>query len=209
MKTFTKITVVVFLSTLAVPVLADQDASLERAQYMLRQVNAQKDQLEQKNAELQKEIDGLKSKSEKQLKEQKLGNKKLGQDNKKKDEYIAKLRDKIKALVATLRESESERLLANKEGLAVNADLKACVDNNHQLVKVNDELVSKYGKKGIWDAMVQKEPFTGIAQTKIENIMQEYRFKNEDLEMKTTNTYKQVGAEENHAPAEAGPDSGS
>jgi predicted nuclease with TOPRIM domain len=202
MKMLSKIVPAAFLLMIVFPALADQNA-VERAQYMLRQMNAQKVQLEQQNAKLQAEIDDLKRQSEKQLKKQKSGNKKLGLENKHKDEFIAKLRNKIKELVSTLRQSENERLLANKTGQAVDSDLKTCVSNNQQLVKLNDELVKKYGEKGVWAAMTQAEPFTGIEQVKIENIMQDYRFKNEDLKVNDAKPYKQVGDSLSHAPAES------
>lgn len=177
------------------PAMAEQNA-LDRAQYMLRQINAQKVQLEQQNATLKQELDTLKNQSEKQLQKQKLGNKKLGKANQQKDDHIQKLRDKLRETLISLRESENERMLANRSGMAVNSQLQLCVANNHKLVALNADIVEQYETKGVWDALLQAEPFTKIEQVEIENIMQEYRFKNEDLELGSAQKYQQIGKPE-------------
>ena len=180
-------------------VLADNKA-LERAQFMLRQINSQKVQLEQRNAGLKTEIETLKKESAKQIKKQKAGNKKLGLAAKKKDQYILKLKEKLKQTMIALRQSESERLQANNIGQSLDTELKRCVGNNHQLVSMNEKLVDNYSKKGCWDSILQDEPFTGINQVKVENILQEYRFKNEDLEVKQDTVYQQSGGSASVVP---------
>lgn len=179
-------------SVLSPSVLAENKA-LERAQFMLRQLNSQKVQLEKQNAGLKAEIDTLKKESAKQLKKEKAGNKKLGMAGKKKDKYIIKLKDKLRETLIALRKSEKERLQANTIGQSLDTELKRCVENNHSLVLMNDKLVDNYTKKGCWDSILQDEPFTGINQVNVENILQEYRFENEDLEVKQDTVYQQSG----------------
>jgi len=180
------------ISVLSPSVLAENKA-LERAQFMLRQLNSQKVQLEKQNAGLKAEIDTLKKESAKQLKKVKAGNKKLGMAGKKKDKYILKLKEKLKETLIALRKSEKERLQANTIGQALDTELKRCVGNNHSLVLMNDKLVDNYTKKGCWDSILQDEPFTGINQVKVENILQEYRFENEDLKVNQATEYQQSG----------------
>ncbi len=177
------------------PAMAEQNA-LDRAQYMLRQINAQKVQLEQQNAMLKQALGTLKKESEKQLQQQKVGNQKLGKSNRQKSDHIQKLRDRLRETLIALRESENERMLANKSGMAVNSRLQLCVDNNHKLVALNADIIEQYESKGVWDALLQAEPFTKIEQVKIENIMQEYRFKNDDLELGSMQKYQQIGEPE-------------
>jgi len=179
-------------SVLSPSVLAENKA-LERAQFMLRQLNSQKVQLEKQNVGLKAEIETLKKASAKQLKKAKAGNKKLGMAGKKKDKYILKLKDKLRETLIALRKSEKERLQANNIGQSLDSELKQCVDNNHSLVLMNDKLVDNYTKKGCWDAILQDEPFTGINQVKVENILQEYRFENEDLKVNQATEYQQSG----------------
>jgi len=182
------------LILLSTPVHADK--ALERAQFMLRQLNAQKVQLEQQNAQLKKEIDVIKKDAARQEKQAKAGKKKLSQSNQKKDAYIASLKEKLKQTVIALRKSESERLQANQMGSSVDTKFKQCVKNNHHLVKMNDKLIDNYNKKGCWDTITQNEPFTGLKQVEIENILQEYRFANEDYMIQDDSGYEQVGNDE-------------
>ena len=58
---------------------------------------------------------------------------------------------------------------------------------------MNDRLIDNYNNKGVWDSIVQNEPFTGIKQVEIENILQEYRFANEDYEVRQKTEYQQSG----------------
>ncbi len=167
--------------------------ALERAQFMLRQINSQKVGLEKQNSGLKAEIETLKKDSAKKIKKEKAGNKKLGRAAKKKDQYILKLKAKLKKTIIALRQSESERLQANNIGQSLDSELKRCVSNNHQLVSMNDKLVDNYSKKSCWDSIRQDEPFTGINQVKVENILQEYRFDNEDLQVKQKTSYQQSG----------------
>lgn len=193
---------VFILFSLAAPAMAEQNA-LDRAQYMLRQINSQKVELEKKNTELQMQVDELKKQSQKQLALEKSGNLKLDKSNKKKDAYIDKLRDKLREVMLDLRSSEKERLQANRTGTAVHSQLQLCVDNNHKLLALNNELVQKYGDKTVWQSMMQSEPFTKIEQVEIENLMQTYQFKNEDLGIDSAIDYKPVGSENSRAPVDS------
>jgi hypothetical protein len=190
-----KTTALVISCLLLSPAAQAADKALERAQFMLRQLNSQKVQLESKNAALTAELDALRKESAKQLKQQKAGNKKLDAAGKKKDNYIEKLKQKLKETLIALRTSEQERLQANSTGKALDSELKQCVSNNHQLVHMNDRLIENYNNKGVWDSIVQNEPFTGINQVEIENILQEYRFANEDYEVRQKTEYQQRGGD--------------
>ena len=189
----------ILLLTVSTAVFAESKA-LDRAQYMIRQLNAQKMQLEQQKAQLQAELEQLRKDSEKQLKQQKAGNQKLDQANRKKTEYIQKLRDKLKETVVALRQSESERLNANLMNQSMDSELRQCVTNNHKLVELNAELLQRYHDKGFWASLSQAEPFTRLDQVEIENLLQEYRFQNEDLQVRQQTRYEQFGNDESSAP---------
>jgi chromosome segregation ATPase len=185
--------------TVSTAVLAESKA-LDRAQYMIRQLNAQKMQLEQQKAQLKAELEQLRKESEKQLKQQKAGNQKLDQANRKKSEHIQKLRDKLKETVVALRQSESERLNANRMNQSMDSELRQCVTNNQKLVELNAELLQRYHDKGFWASLSQAEPFTRLDQVEIENLLQEYRFQNEDLQVRQQTRYEQFGNDESSAP---------
>lgn len=56
-----------------------------------------------------------------------------------------------------------------------------CQAKNDSMYQTNMELLAAYRDKGAFDALKQSEPFTGVASVKVENAVQEYRFKLEDL----------------------------
>ncbi len=173
------------------PTVYAGDKALERAQFMLRQLNSQKVDLEKQNASLRAELEVLKKMSEKKLKEQKSGNRKLDQDGKKKDRYIAKLEEELNETRVALHSVERESLQANTIGKSLDTELKQCVIKNHALVQMNNKLVDNYNNKGLWDFVSQAEPFTGIKQVEVENILQEHRFKNEDLKVERKTKYEE------------------
>lgn len=176
-------------STLSVPLLADPaadkaaQAAAAKAQFMLRQVSSEKSALEVKNQELQKQIDALNKKNltlEKEQKVSELGKEKLS-------DQIGGIKDKYAALVDKyneLREAyinekknnqKAELKMQERDGF-----IRQCVENNKKLFTINQEILGKYEHKGFWDVMNQKEPFTGLSQVDIENLVQDYQFKNED-----------------------------
>jgi len=203
-KTFKILGLILMGVLISASAQADNKA-VERAQAMLRQLNAQKVQLESKNAGLTAKLDALQKqhkKSDKQLKKQKSGNKKLSIAVKKRDEFIKKLREKLKQTRFALRKSEYQRLQANKLGQALDTEMKQCVSNNNNLVSMNDKLIERYNKKGCWDSISQNEPFTGLNQVEMENILQKYRFENEDYEVSQNTEYAQVGEANSIVPDE-------
>ena len=198
---FLSVSCALLLAVATTPAFAE-DKALDRAQFMLRQLNAQKVQLEQKNAQLLAEIEQLKKNSEIQLKQQKAGNEKLDSAVKKRDVYIVSLKEKLKETIIALRQSEAERLQANSNSQSLDSEFKRCVDNNRQLVHMNDKLIDNYNEKSCWDSIAHAEPFTGIKQVEVENILQEDRFKNEDLEINSGVRYEQKGDMVSSSPRE-------
>lgn len=51
----------------------------------------------------------------------------------------------------------------------------ACEAKNADLARVGAELIDRYRAKSCGDALVEAEPFTGIAKVRAENLLEEYR----------------------------------
>jgi len=158
-------------------------AAAAKAQFMLRQVSGEKAALEQKNTELQAQIDKLTKKSAQIEKEQKVAE--LG--NEKMSDQITGIKEKYVALVNKYNELRTayinEKQRGQKDALKMEQRetfIKECVDNNKKLFTINQEILGKYEGKGFWDVINQKEPFTGLSQVKVENLVQDYQFQNED-----------------------------
>jgi len=158
-------------------------AAAAKAQFMLRQVSGEKTELETKNKELQAQIDALNKKNANLEKEQKvtdLGKEKLSdQIGNIKDKYVA-LVDKYNALRAAYIAEKQNNQKADLKMQARDGFIHQCVDNNKKLFTINREILGKYEDKGFWDVFNQKEPFTGLSQVELENLVQDYQFQNED-----------------------------
>jgi hypothetical protein len=191
-KTFRCVTAGLAVVVLAMPVHAQQaadkaaQAAVAKAQFMLRQVSGEKAALEVKNQELQKQIDALTKKTQVMEKEQKVSE--LGKE--KMSDQITGIKDKYVVLVGKYNELR-EAFIAEKKNNQ-KAELKMqerdgfihqCVENNRKLFTINQEILGKYEDKGFWDVFNQQEPFTGLSQVEIENLVQDYQFQNEDAKV--------------------------
>jgi chromosome segregation ATPase len=93
-------------------------------------------------------------------------------------------RQQLAALSA--KQTETARMLNERETLLkrVQSDLDAsraagssCEAKNVKMYEYSQELARRYESKGVWTAMRQKEPVTGIGGVGMENLLQEYREK--------------------------------
>jgi chromosome segregation ATPase len=70
------------------------------------------------------------------------------------------------------RESELKQARVSLEqSKASNA---SCETKNLQLYTYSQDLLNRYQKKGVWAALSQKEPVTGLTEVSMENVVQEY-----------------------------------
>lgn len=50
-----------------------------------------------------------------------------------------------------------------------------CEAKNAKLAGIARELMDRYARKGVWGALVEAEPFTGVAKVETENLLQAYQ----------------------------------
>lgn len=162
--------------------------ALRRAQQMLQTLAKEKSELESENIRLSRELES----NQKELTSA------LGRIDKT-EKNAAAARNRGDALVERIR-TDSELHAEMRERFRAELDdartdiklLLAAVDErtrwigecqakNDQLHQVNVELLNAYQGKTAWDSMKQREPVTGIAAVKVENQVQEYEFRLEDL----------------------------
>ena len=155
--------------------------ALAKAQFMLRQANAEKVALQKEKNDLQKEFDNYKKDMEQEVKAKERGNKKLNsQIEGVKEKYVElhnqfiELRDRYVASVKEIQVLNNN--LQNEKD-----NFQLCYENNQKLFDVNQEILGKYEHKGFWDVVNQSEPVLGLKQVEIENLVQDYQYKNEDL----------------------------
>ncbi len=84
------------------------------------------------------------------------------------------------------KQAETAKMLSERETLLkrVQSDLDAshasgasCEAKNIKLFEYSEDLARRYEQKGVWTAMRQKEPVTGIGAVGMDNLLQEYREK--------------------------------
>ena len=157
--------------------------ALARAQYMLKQVSAEKAQLQGQLADAQDEVEQLKKELEAQLSSAKKKEKKLkGAIGNWKEEY-EKLKQRFLATSDQLRATTQEKDNYVQRYTQRTENYEVCYNHNNQLVGVNMELVQKFDAKGAWDALIQREPVTGLGKVEIENLVQKYTHQIEDLSL--------------------------
>jgi multidrug efflux pump subunit AcrA (membrane-fusion protein) len=166
--------------------VADERAlqqALAKAQVMLKQTSAEKLAAEQELTKLKQEFEQYKKKAEGELAAREVGAERLaGNVNTLKERYVA-LAEKFQQLQIAHRNvvlggKESEREIERAK-----QNFQLCFDNNKKLFDINQEILGNYQDKGFWDVLQQKEPFTGFASVKLETLIQEYQYQNEDLKL--------------------------
>ena len=174
------------LACLSLSAQADERAlqnALAKAQYMLKQSEAEKAQVQQELADLKADFDKYKKSSESRLQAKERGETKLeGKVNLMVDRYkelqsqYLELREKYVQAVGLARETNAK--LQNET-----RNFSLCFENNKKLFGINQEILGNYKEKGIWEVLKESEPFTGYNTVKLENLIQDYQYKNEDLKV--------------------------
>jgi hypothetical protein len=155
--------------------------ALAKAQYMLRQNTAEKQQLQQKLDALEKEFKEYKDQAGSKLAAKESTSKKLGRTLALDESTSAELQGNYVELLELFRQEQAVANDLDQKLTDKVAQFDQCRDHNLNLFEVNKEILGQYKDKGFWDVVASNEPFTGIKQVEIENIIQEYQFKNEDL----------------------------
>lgn len=90
-------------------------------------------------------------------------------------ERLDKVVEKYKELVVSLKQIETEKAKLRDDVTAQSAQLDACARHNLALYQANVELLERYRDKGVWDALKQREPVTGLGRVEVENMVEQYR----------------------------------
>jgi len=154
----------------------------KKAQYMVRQLHNEKQELQAKLAELQAKFDSLSKeheKAQKSLEKSSANNDKLVSRVKGDIEKYQQLADKYRDAVSILRKSNLDNQYMVRAVQEREQWIAQCTGRNDQLFEANNDLLSKYGEYAIADS----EPVFGTGIVELENEMQDYQFKLEDLQV--------------------------
>lgn len=126
-----------------------------------KQVAADKEKLDQLDAK-QKELDDTK-------------------------ESLGKWKKAYEQIQTAAQKSEAERAKLASESIVLKRKLEDRERKNLELFKTANEILTRYEKFGLGEALSAKEPFTGIARVKLENQVQDYQDKIADERVKPEN----------------------
>lgn len=76
-----------------------------------------------------------------------------------------------------LRETDVDKHALEGVKARQEREIALCEDKNRMLYQVGRDLMARYENKDFEDVLKQREPFTGIKQVEIENLLEEYRDK--------------------------------
>lgn len=167
-------------------------SQLQQAQTQAQAAIAERDALKAENVKLQAELDGAKKetthlRADKTAMQQRIdtndntvtrfkeANSQAIEKLRETQERLDKVVEKYKGLVATLKEIETEKARWQDNATAQSAQLDVCAKHNLALYQLNVELLDQYHHKGVWDALRQREPVTGLGRVEVENIAEQYR----------------------------------
>lgn len=173
--------------------LADStDASRARLRdtvLQLRSVTAERDSLQTQNADLQNQIQDLTQQLAKLAKQS-------AADRDTSSKAIADLQSRVATQaqsIACYQKSQTAAQAVQQRTTALlnsfqsraaaltgdNVTLKQAVDQekaqNTAMLNLAKEVLRRYQKQGIGDLLLTKEPFTGLARARLENISQDYQ----------------------------------
>jgi chromosome segregation ATPase len=171
----------------------DGDSSqAAKAQYLLRQISAERDAARAENAKLQAEIEELQEKLDKAesrqtrleksldstgdvLDKYKENSEKLRERILKDRERTLELVEKFKDTIKVLRTIEHDKSTLQASLDQREQRLQECEAKNLKMYQANLDLLDQYENKGAWDALMQKEPVTGLKRVEVENIVENYK----------------------------------
>jgi hypothetical protein len=75
------------------------------------------------------------------------------------------------------RKKEDARAAAAQKTIELERTVAAHEKRNVELYKLADEILTRYSKFGLGEAIAAREPFTGLTRVKLQNIAQDYKDK--------------------------------
>jgi chromosome segregation ATPase len=99
-------------------------------------------------------------------------------------ESLAKWKAAYQQIETAAQKSEAERAKLASESIVLKRKVEDRERKNLELYKTANEVLTRYEKFGLGDALTAKEPFTGITRVKLENQVQDYQDKIADQRVK-------------------------
>ena len=92
-------------------------------------------------------------------------------------EALEKWRIAHQQVTGVARKKEEARAASAQRVIELERQVAAQRDKNVALYKLADEILTRYKKFGLGEAIAAREPFTGLTRVKLENLAEEYKDK--------------------------------
>lgn len=130
--------------------------------------------VERDNAALKTQVDAAKARVKKVEKDYKQAVTEFNERLEERNQTLEKWKEAYTEAATVARAKDAERAKFEAEANVFKASTKTCTDRNKELVKVNRELLTDYEGVTLGDALLAREPVTGIRRTQFQNKVQDY-----------------------------------
>lgn len=145
--------------------------ALARLQFMVRQLSTERDALAAENSKLKSEVEDVR--------------RKFGDLRNKAQSALTQFKDQSTELSEKLSESQARVKELEDITTRQTAEFNTCMQKNVALYDSHRDILRQYEKKGVFASLLQREPLTGIKQVEMENIIEDYRDRIDQLQVKT------------------------
>ncbi len=175
-----------------------------RVMMQLQQVTAERTSLQAENDKLKTEIEGLKAQVarvqgeqaalQRRVQTSEVAATRLNSTSEASAAALERARAQTQELLEKFRETADN--LRNLEIAKANTEvelgtrqreLTTCVDRNVGLYELNSEILARMEDRGFWTSLTEREPFTRIARTRLENLIDDYRYRVQELRIERDN----------------------
>ncbi|MDR3401066.1 MAG: hypothetical protein P4L99_01105 [Chthoniobacter sp.] len=127
------------------------------------------------------------------------------------DKEAAALKDQLeksvvdnKNITDIARTKEAQRAKLEEQTILLNRRVADQQTKNASMFKIANEILARYEKFGLGDALTAREPFTGITRVKLQSLFEEYQDKLVDQRIKPVEATTTPEAKATPAPDKAG-----
>jgi septal ring factor EnvC (AmiA/AmiB activator) len=99
-------------------------------------------------------------------------------------ERIGELVEKFRQLAQNLKDTEADRTKVRRDLDQRNAQFDKCAEDNLQLYEITGDVLGRYEHVGLFTRVSASEPFTKITRTRIDNLVDDYRERAQELRVK-------------------------
>jgi chromosome segregation ATPase len=92
---------------------------------------------------------------------------------------------KFRETAQTLRDVETERAGLKSQLALREREQKVCVDRNVGLYQLNSEILDRMENRGFWSSLAEREPFTRLKRVELENLIEDYRYRAQELQLES------------------------